>query len=734
MVKRVQFSSDGTKLMGAGERKHGREGGVSRGYFFQRRVTLLINGKEEKFNRGSLIDFLNTQHGQILDKGWSGLRSIKWSPSGDKDKAIRQAFETVFPPAKQSEGNEQQISAPRPSVESAEGIEKAFLKRFSSVLHPHTKLDFYKEYLTYLCTIDVAPDTNNIIIATLLFDCQYSEDFEFFKLGALAFFENSTVRDIFLKRIEPSKEKDELLLVIGLKLLGKGYIRDVHAMLKDQFSSNEGDPYKELKTAYSAESNRETVWEPSLQKDVLFTEFQSLQNGLIERLDFYQKYLTSLLVSDTFTQDDEVMCEEIYRQLSDKKAKEGLAEEKILELVKLLVEVSLGKAEFSDVKIRTLLNFLNNIAPSEKKDTVMLNLGLKLLAREGLREDIRSMLADKFSSTIGASYRALFAAFKVEPCKQAIQQLKTRKFAEIEKEELKKIIKKIGSGDPSGKQQEELEAILKKIQTDFFEEISRLNDAQVLEKFQEMLPLLIGHRWMDTRDYMNRHRDDPYFIDAFIDRILERPFIVASLKNLQETIYAFVIKSKINYQQAVSCIEKSQFQEAAIFLKDNESRPQKELFYKFCIKYQEDKYEGKEVTNELEQLFAEMYAAYKKDLEKTSTEISKKEQIDGLVFKYSLLKSGVFNKDLLDQMKKSSERDNILHQCIRQLIRDNKIDLARECLDKNLFLFSQNTGTSQSKSDYNAALKRWEQAVLQQTPLLNVVQNIVGEYMNIDDL
>ena len=51
---------------------------VSRGAWFQRRVTLIINGKEEKFNRGSLIDFLNTKviEDQKLDKGkrfWRGL-------------------------------------------------------------------------------------------------------------------------------------------------------------------------------------------------------------------------------------------------------------------------------------------------------------------------------------------------------------------------------------------------------------------------------------------------------------------------------------------------------------------------------------------------------------------------------------------------------------------------------------------------------------------------------------
>jgi hypothetical protein len=147
----VQFSCYGT-LSEAGDKKHGRDGGVSRGYFFQRRVTLLINGKEEKFNRGSLIDFLNEKKGQNLDKGWSGLRSIKWSPSGDKDKAIREAFETVFPLAKQSEGNEKPIK-------------DLLFTEFQSLPNGLTeRFDFYEKYLTELYTQGVAKDQDDVIL------------------------------------------------------------------------------------------------------------------------------------------------------------------------------------------------------------------------------------------------------------------------------------------------------------------------------------------------------------------------------------------------------------------------------------------------------------------------------------------------------------------------------------------------------------------------------------------
>jgi hypothetical protein len=125
MVKRVQFSNDGTKLMGAGSRKHGREGGVSRGYFFQRRITLKIGGNKEEFNVGSLIDFLNTKlpdDQQLTKDKRRFLFFGKFTPGSD-DKKIREAFETAFSLAKQNDNNPktENVAARKPHPTQAEG-------------------------------------------------------------------------------------------------------------------------------------------------------------------------------------------------------------------------------------------------------------------------------------------------------------------------------------------------------------------------------------------------------------------------------------------------------------------------------------------------------------------------------------------------------------------------------------------------------------------------------------
>jgi hypothetical protein len=282
MVKRVQFSNDGTKLMGAGQRKHGKDGGVSRGYFFQRKVTLIIGEKEEKFNRGSLIDFLNTKLNakESLNKGkrfWSSFPRLDSTADNQK---VQAAFETVYSPAKQTQGNE------TGATESSIDLSSSNAARSLSAL---------------------------------------SEPVD--------------------KVIGPGEE------------------------LKPIIPESRSEFQKEV-----------AVLTPSQQKkEEWLTAWQSLADTFSERVKLYQEYLKDLLEGRISTDPNDVILQDIINKLSEKP--EGLDNQDVLAVVKLLVEVRLNNGKYNDQDILIALSYLLKIESCTAKDEVLVDLGKKLLAK-----------------------------------------------------------------------------------------------------------------------------------------------------------------------------------------------------------------------------------------------------------------------------------------------------------------------------------------------------------------
>jgi hypothetical protein len=99
MIKRFEFNDESRSFIpSTGDKKRGKDGAISEGFFLQKRVTLMVDGKEQNpLNRGSLIDFLN-KNGADLKKGTWGLRSLPFILAGGATNVeIQAAFNKAFP-------------------------------------------------------------------------------------------------------------------------------------------------------------------------------------------------------------------------------------------------------------------------------------------------------------------------------------------------------------------------------------------------------------------------------------------------------------------------------------------------------------------------------------------------------------------------------------------------------------------------------------------------------------
>jgi hypothetical protein len=102
MIKRFEFNDKSRSFIAlppTDDKKCGKEGAISEGFFLQKRVTLMVDGKPITLNRGSVIDFLNAQNkGVDLKKGMWGLRSLPFIPErGATNVEIQEAFDKIFP-------------------------------------------------------------------------------------------------------------------------------------------------------------------------------------------------------------------------------------------------------------------------------------------------------------------------------------------------------------------------------------------------------------------------------------------------------------------------------------------------------------------------------------------------------------------------------------------------------------------------------------------------------------